>query len=348
MCVAVAVTVSDLCVPTPGNIFHGIGVSLISSLNQSAMEELKYSELFDKLRLSLEQQCFPQTMRTYSVKTGRGVAVLLTEMDARIRTYRRKLRRYNASSPSSSSVGDNHDYLGAVNTTTTVESPQSSSTTVLNSTKIDGNSSIVFGNDVTKRTPISHRALRGLQQETKILLTMQRVLSILQARQTDAYLRLTRMHVLNAANLCEDLLLTWQQKSIAQFQSRRIPSLRRFLVQFVGIGSGVRTHTIGGLRRALAMISLPGLRTASKGSDRGNSHQKSNSSSSSGDSKRNTRGSSSGLLRDLSTRNVISASTPSVREDLAEWDSEYLEVILKKLDSREKQMILQVIDEMDG
>jgi len=37
-----------------------------------------------------------------------------------------------------------------------------------------------------------------------------------------------------------------------------------------------------------------------------------------------------------------------VREDLAEWDSEYLEVILKKLDSREKQMILQVIDEMDG
>jgi hypothetical protein len=352
MSITVAV-ICDLCVvtPTPGNIFHGIGVSLISSLNQSAMEELKYSELCDKLRLSLEQQCFPQTMRTYSVKTGRGVAVLLTEMDARIRTFRRKLRRYNASSSPSSSVGDNHD-LGAMNTTTTAESPQSSSAIVLNSTKIDDNSSIAFGNDVTKGTPISHRLLRGLQQETKILLTMQRVLSILQARQTDAYLRLTRMHVLNAANLCEDLLQTWQQKSIAQFQSRRILSVRRFLAQFVGIGSGVRTHTIGGLRRALAMISLPGLRTASRGSGsgRGKSHQFSNSSSSGGDdSKRSTGGSSSsssGLLRDLSTRNVISASTPALREDLAEWDSEYLEVILKKLDSREKQMILQVMDDV--
>jgi hypothetical protein len=88
MCITVA-AICDLCVvtPTPGNIFHGIGISLISfsSLNQSAMEELKYSELCDKLRLSLEQQCFPQTMCTYSVKTERGVAVLLTEMDSRRR-----------------------------------------------------------------------------------------------------------------------------------------------------------------------------------------------------------------------------------------------------------------------
>ena len=337
---------------TTGNIFHGIGVSLISSLNQSAMEELKYSELCDKLRFSLEQQCFPQTMRTYSVKTGRGVAVLLTEMDTRIRTYRRKLLRYNAaaSSSSSSSVGNNR-YLGAVNTTTTTAESSQSSVTGLNGTTIastyDGNSTVAFGeDDDTKGTSISYHALRGLQQETKILLTMQRVLSILQVRQTDAYLRLTRMHVLNAANLCEDLLHTWQQKSIAQFQSRRILSVRRFLAQFVGIGSGVRTHTIGGLRRALAMISLPGLRASSKGGSGGNSHLKSNSSS--GDSKRSTGGSSSsGLVRDLSTRKDFSsaaASSPSLREDLAEWDSEYLEVILKKLDSREKQMILQVMD----
>jgi len=32
-----------------------------------------------------------------------------------------------------------------------------------------------------------------------------------------------------------------------------------------------------------------------------------------------------------------------LREDSMEWDSEYLELILKKLDSREKQMILQVM-----
>jgi len=320
---------------TIGNIFHGIGASLISSLNQSAMQELKYSELCDKLRLSLEQQCFPQTMRTFSVKTGRGVAVLLTEMDSRIKTYRRKLHRYKASV-----VGDNDEL-----NTTTVESSDWNKANSTPDVLSVSDGYITSRQEVKnkKAKSISHRALYGLQQETKILLTMQRVLSILQARQTDAYLRLTRMHVLNAANLCEDLLRVWQQKSIVQFQSRRIPSVRRFLSQFVGLSTGVRTHTIGGLRRALAMISLPRLRaTGGKGTAGGcasNLKTKTNASSSSSaaDSLRSMEGSA------RSQQSTHSDFPAPLREDSMEWDSEYLELILKKLDSREKQMILQVV-----
>lgn len=79
-----------------GAILHDIGRSLVSSLNHTAVAELKYDPLYDKVVAALEKPCYPQTMSTYSVQSGRSTAVLLSEIDNRIRVYRRRLSRQRA------------------------------------------------------------------------------------------------------------------------------------------------------------------------------------------------------------------------------------------------------------
>ena len=74
---------------TYGFILNDVSGSIISSINQSAVNEYKYSYLYRKLIDSLDTPCFPQMMSDYSIQTGREVAVLINELDMRIRGRRK-------------------------------------------------------------------------------------------------------------------------------------------------------------------------------------------------------------------------------------------------------------------
>jgi len=81
---------------TQGAILHPIAVHLLASLNHTAVAELKYDALYEKVVLALERPCTPQSMSIYVVQTGRATAVLLSEIDNRIRVFRRRVARYNS------------------------------------------------------------------------------------------------------------------------------------------------------------------------------------------------------------------------------------------------------------
>lgn len=81
---------------THGAVLHDIGVHILSSLNHSAISALKYDNLYDKIVSALEKPCYPQLMNSYSLQAGRTVAVILSDIDHRIRAYRRKVGRFKS------------------------------------------------------------------------------------------------------------------------------------------------------------------------------------------------------------------------------------------------------------
>ena len=140
-----------------GCILNDLGGTIITSINQTAVDEYKYSYLNKKLLTSLDNPCFPQMMNDYSIQTGRDVAILIAEIDMRIRS-RRKRARVSADD-------------------------------VLNDT---GNS---HGNDEVRLSGGGDDGADISMDERLILYGLQKGVSILMARQADACLRLARLQV---------------------------------------------------------------------------------------------------------------------------------------------------------
>lgn len=89
-----------------GAVLHPVALHLLASLNHTAAAELKYDALYEKVVLALERPCTPQSMSIYAVQAGRATAVLLSEIDNRIRVFRRRVARYSSSGASSSECSD--------------------------------------------------------------------------------------------------------------------------------------------------------------------------------------------------------------------------------------------------
>ena len=163
-----------------GCILNGIGGSLVSSINQTAVSEFKYTYLYRRLSAALDSPCFPQTMSEYCIQTGRDIALLIGEVDSRMRGRRNRLKQAQ--------------------------------------------------NDEEQREEGNNKMQSaGINLHEQILLTgMQRGITLLQVRQGDVFLRLSRAELLKAANTVEDLLTLWRASLATKTQSLRLP-LPRFL-----------------------------------------------------------------------------------------------------------------------
>ena len=64
-------------------------------------------------------------------------------------------------------------------------------------------------------------------------------------------LRLTRLHVLSAANTCEDLLTTWKASLEVNSQKLRWPLLKHIMSGIFGVSVSIRSNTVSILNRAM-------------------------------------------------------------------------------------------------
>jgi hypothetical protein len=138
-------------------ILHEAAVNVLRLVNLTAVSELRYDALYEKVVAALDKPCHPQGLYSYSVNVGRSTGTFLAVLDNCLRSYRRKVSRQCASLP-----------------------PDAGVETAL--------------------------ALDSLEREGEVLTGLQRGVAIVQARQADASLRVTRAHILTAANALEDLL----------------------------------------------------------------------------------------------------------------------------------------------
>ena len=60
-----------------GGCFNGIGSSLMSSVNMTAISDYRYTHVMRRLVDSLDVPCFPVAMKSFASETGRDVALLL-------------------------------------------------------------------------------------------------------------------------------------------------------------------------------------------------------------------------------------------------------------------------------
>ncbi|KAJ1443991.1 hypothetical protein B484DRAFT_389157, partial [Ochromonadaceae sp. CCMP2298] len=266
----------DFLYQSQGMTLHGIGASLIASLNQTALQTLKLDSLCGKIVLALDRPCFPQMMRQYCEQQGRANAVLLSELDQRIRVCRRRVVRYRqAVAREGGPVGGGGGWfsgLGRGGATTEQgqreqlwqqrQQQQREQQMWQRQRQQQRGQGQGQGRNASYSPALySSGGLTPLegaltQQETEILLTFQRSLTVLQARQTDAFLRLTRTQVLTAANTCEDLLKALRARSAKRAHTLRLPVLRSIASKFAGLRTGVRAHTIGAMRFTLSSMNL--------------------------------------------------------------------------------------------
>eukprot|EP01038_Epipyxis_sp_PR26KG_P007397 gene7397-10082_t len=287
-----------------GSHLNGVGIAVLSSLNQSTINELKYGSLYNRLAVSLDKPCFPQMMRDYSIHTGRDVAIFLSEIDNRIRAYKKKL---------------------------------------INSQR---------NNLVYTQTP----SMLMKKQEIMLLLSFQKVITILQVRQADAYLRLTRLQILSAANICEDLMIEWKNKLLKSTSALKQPFYRYILMNMIGFSVGVRTRTVKGLTTAVNMLKFGEYDTTI------NKHKKprkkkiiSNNEDNLALNERvnynkinstnlNNRPSSSNnySYENTATQTIANTNTATnLRSSIDKESAEYLEKVLKGLNPHEKIVLIE-------
>eukprot|EP01036_Dinobryon_divergens_P028176 gene28176-37077_t len=199
---------------------NGIGISIISSLNRTETDALGCKQLCHNILRTFERPCFPQSFNEYAGTVGRDMAVILTDLDTKIRVIRRQVFIGLRKAPSGSSNSNNGYESSKL-------SPPSSS---FSSTAFD-----------------SVAALEGI----RLLVALQNTLTVLQAQQADAMLRLARLHLLNAANTCEDLLTMWKASLEVNSQKLRWPILKHAMSGLFGISVSVRSTTVAVLNKAL-------------------------------------------------------------------------------------------------
>jgi hypothetical protein len=79
-------------------------VNVLRCVNHTAVTELRYDALYEKVVAALEKPCHPQGLYSYSVNVGRSTGTLLAELDNCLRSYRRKVTRQCASLPPDANV----------------------------------------------------------------------------------------------------------------------------------------------------------------------------------------------------------------------------------------------------
>ena len=206
--------------------------ALLSSINQTAIVEYQHQVLFQKLTTSLENPCFPHMMNDYAVQTGREIALLLEDLDARLRTKSKEFK--HSSNPSDrggsgSSVTEDFKYGNLMS---------------------DGSVSV---------------------QEGLVVYGIQKGVAVLQARQADACLRIARLQVLAGTNMCEDLLEVWRGRVASKSQTMRLPLPRFLMSRLPGakMSSSVRIqHILTKLRSSLDFSGLSSVSTSKGGSER--------------------------------------------------------------------------------
>jgi hypothetical protein len=104
----------DVQYHTHGGVLRQAAVTVLSGVNHTAVTELKYEALYDKIVSALDKPCYPQLTQGYCVHTGRTTAVLLSEIDNRIRSYRRRVSRQKAAHPGRDSQGTFHSCVIAL------------------------------------------------------------------------------------------------------------------------------------------------------------------------------------------------------------------------------------------
>lgn len=212
-----------------GAILHEIGVSLLRSLNHTAVSELKYDNLYDKVVTALEKPCYPQTMSSYCVASGRSTAVLLSEIDNRVRVYRRRISRHKAAahrggSTVSGAASSNSTESASAGGSDAAEVADTAAGTLavavyLYTLHSMSRSSVLMVFFCCKYIITDSASVRSAAEEGLVLVALQHSITLLQARQSDAFLRLTRTQLLTSANTIEDLLALRRDKALRSHKS---------------------------------------------------------------------------------------------------------------------------------
>ena len=242
-----------------GGCFNGIGSSLMSSMNLTSVSQHRYTHLMRRLVDSLDVPCFPIAMKSFAVETGRDVALLLEDMDIRMKDWRRRrhqLLRYSESNDQQGSDGDgavsfNDDDAGLQwwGSDSALRRPAADATSSLRPSGDVPSSSDSGGGSTINTVGAAADSWECLDEEGAVLRGLQNGVTVLQARQMDACLRIARLEVLAAANMCEDLLVTWRARVAAKSQAFRLPLPRMFLSRIPGLDRGTRGDILSGLRR---------------------------------------------------------------------------------------------------
>ena len=206
---------------------NGIGISIISSLNRTETEALGCKQLCHNILRTFERPCFPQSFNEYAGTVGRDMAVILTDLDTKIRVVRRQVfigLRKAPSTGSNSNINSN----SYESSNLSPPPPPLSSSAAANAFD-------------------SVAALEGI----RLLVALQNTVTVLQAQQADAMLRLARLHLLNAANTCEDLLTMWKASLEVNSQKLRWPILKHAMSGLFGISVSIRSTTVAVLNKAL-------------------------------------------------------------------------------------------------
>ncbi len=198
-----------------------VGTAYLAQLNTTFTENFQFQPLVEKISMSLNRPCFPHTMKSYAIQIGKDIAEVLMMLDPKIRSYRKALS-------SRTNHGSSSNYMGRYHQ-----------------------------NYHLKSNPLSlSSADQLLTEEAVTIFTLQRLITLLQVRQADAYLRLSRMSVLSAINLCEDLLEHWKEKVIKKSQTLRIPIFQTLISNILGFSVGIRSKTSSQMRKAMNIMNF--------------------------------------------------------------------------------------------
>lgn len=210
---------TDFVYQSYGCNLNGIGEWLLSSMNQTAINQFGYESLLKSLENSLDIPCFPQSMSTYAVQIGKDLVPVVLEVDSRLRSQDKVVK-----------------------------------TVVMRDTKDRISSS--RSKPKTREAVTYHIVTSMDPNEQRVLDGAVKALLLIQARQTDAILRSTRFRVLSALNTCEDLLHVWKSKLVQKTQTFRFP-LTRNLVRYVpGVGRRIRVGALQRLQQALNSLNI--------------------------------------------------------------------------------------------
>jgi hypothetical protein len=253
-----------------GGCFNGIGSSLMASINNTAVVQYRYNHLMRRLKNSLDTPCFPQTMKDFSLETGRDVSQLLEDIDIRIREWRKKYYYKQQQELLMQQEQGSSQYDITRNVYKDVSIPIYDNHIDLNTPAADMTMGLKGGGRGTglkrntdRKTFImsdgvsTHERRVELDGEYQLLKGLTCGVTVLQVRQADACLRIARLEVLAAVNTCEDLLAVWRYKVASKSQAFRLPLPRVLLGRFPGFGRGVSSNTLSGLKNMLGILKDP-------------------------------------------------------------------------------------------
>ena len=258
---------TDFIYQSYGSNLNGVGSWLISSMNQTAVQQYGYTQTLKNFENTIEIPCFPQSMQSYAVQMGKEIIPLITEIDTKIRFHDRVIRV----AVDDEQEGEEEREVGEGNGTEQEQhSEQAVSPDYYSSFGSFNSKAAAHAGRDPSEAPAAHRVRpRRRRQRTvyrtvttmdiheqKIIDDLIKGLLLVQARQTDAILRLTRFHILSSLNVCEDLLLVWKSKLVQKTQAFRLPIPRSVLKYIPGFGRRIRTNALQSLQQALNNMNI--------------------------------------------------------------------------------------------